>query len=228
MSQRFTLTQPITHGLIIDRPWIDFILNGEKTWELRSSSCSKRGPIALIRKGSKQVVAIAELVDSYGPFEKEDLCRYQKYHQVPAERINHPDHKWFYAWKLTSITPLDQPVRYIHKNGSVIWAELDSEAQQNLFEVFRNEADQDSPAKPSSECDIQGGILLPVARDGTIFCPETCSRNGTYTVGDKGDEQRFSNFSEALAYLKDMPVARWRRPNEKGNWGIVSAVDWID
>lgn len=66
---------------------------------------------------------------------------------------------------------------------------------------------------------------LPVARDGSSFTKEL-SRGGCYTVGDKGDEQKFSSFEEALKYLKSMDTAKWRRPNPKGNWGIVSAIAW--
>jgi hypothetical protein len=40
-------------GLVIDKPWIDLILDGKKTWEMRSTLTKKRGKIALIRKGSK-------------------------------------------------------------------------------------------------------------------------------------------------------------------------------
>ncbi|MGA8147721.1 MAG: hypothetical protein WB870_09115 [Gallionellaceae bacterium] len=51
-------------------------------------------------------------------------------------------------------------------------------------------------------------------------------RTGGYTVGEKGHEQTFDSFDCALEYLRAMPVAKWRRPNEAGNWGIVSAVRW--
>ena len=35
-------------GLLIKQPWIDLILDGAKTWELRGSRPSIRGPFALI------------------------------------------------------------------------------------------------------------------------------------------------------------------------------------
>jgi hypothetical protein len=68
-------------------------------------------------------------------------------------------------------------------------------------------------------------IFLPVARDGTLFTPET-SRGERFQIGDKGSERYYDNFDEALAALQTMPVAKWRRPNPQGNWGIVSAVEW--
>lgn len=49
-------------GLIIAEPWIGLILEGRKTWEMRSRDTPVRGQIGLIRKGSKSVVGVAELV----------------------------------------------------------------------------------------------------------------------------------------------------------------------
>lgn len=44
MSQKFVAEMPITHGLIIDQPWIDYTLQDGKTWELRSTACSRTDP----------------------------------------------------------------------------------------------------------------------------------------------------------------------------------------
>lgn len=68
-------------------------------------------------------------------------------------------------------------------------------------------------------------IFVPVARDGSMFTPDLI-RNGAYRIGAKGEEEDISGFAEALARLNTMPVPRWRRPNEKGLWGIVSGVAW--
>ena len=68
-------------------------------------------------------------------------------------------------------------------------------------------------------------VFVPVARDGSMFLPST-NRNGTYRVGEKGSEEGFDDYQKALAKLQSMPVAKWRRANDQGNWGIVSAIDW--
>jgi hypothetical protein len=68
---------------------------------------------------------------------------------------------------------------------------------------------------------------VPVAADGTFFGPHL-RHSGEYVVGDKLAEKKFTDFNEALAYLKAQPIARWRRPNAKGNRGIVTAVSWAD
>ncbi|MGQ6295661.1 helix-turn-helix domain-containing protein, partial [Serratia sp. IR-2025] len=51
-------------------------------------------------------------------------------------------------------------------------------------------------------------------------------RDGSFRVGEKMAQKRFSTFLEALEYLRGMETAKWRRPNSAGNWGLVSAVRW--
>lgn len=41
-------------GIIIDAPWIDEILAGRKTWELRTKSWSHRGEVALSLRDAKR------------------------------------------------------------------------------------------------------------------------------------------------------------------------------
>ena len=50
-------------ALLIKTPWIDKILDGKKTWEIRGSATKIRGRIALVQSGSGTVVGICELVD---------------------------------------------------------------------------------------------------------------------------------------------------------------------
>lgn len=66
---------------------------------------------------------------------------------------------------------------------------------------------------------------MPYAADGSHFGPHL-KRDGKFTVGEKDDEVQLNDFDEALAHLRRMGVAKWRRPNASGSWGIVSAVRW--
>jgi hypothetical protein len=68
-------------------------------------------------------------------------------------------------------------------------------------------------------------IFLPVARDGSMFTPDV-NRGGRYQIGEKGSEESLDNYDAALRRLQAMPIAKWRRPNENDNWGIVSAIEW--
>lgn len=72
---------------------------------------------------------------------------------------------------------------------------------------------------------LHEAFIVPIARDGSIFAPGLRRSNG-YWVGDKGSERIIATFEQALDFLRRMPVARWRRPNDAGNWGIVTGVEW--
>lgn len=69
-------------------------------------------------------------------------------------------------------------------------------------------------------------VNVPVAADGTYFCFACEYKRGGYTVGIKGNELKIDCYDEALKYLTEMPLAKWRRPNSTGNYGIVRAVEW--
>ncbi len=115
-----------TKGLIIDQPWIDLILSGDKTWEMRSRSCRIRGRIGLIRKGSGLVVGVAELVDDVGPLGRDELSsRYDK-HAITPERLLGEEwmDKWNHAWVLKNVRKLERPIAYDHPSGAVIWVNL--------------------------------------------------------------------------------------------------------
>ncbi|WP_205123497.1 hypothetical protein [Marimonas lutisalis] len=84
---------------------------------------------------------------------------------------------------------------------------------------FVEQADENADVVPERV------IFVPVARDGSMFTPDL-QRNGSYRIGAKGAEEDHADFSVALSRLNAMSVPRWRRPNEKGIWGIVSGVAW--
>jgi transcriptional regulator with XRE-family HTH domain len=70
-------------------------------------------------------------------------------------------------------------------------------------------------------------VQVPFAADGTCFNPSLRRpKAGTFAVGEKGSQVYFKSFDEALDYLKRMKVAKWQRPNEADNWGVVSADRW--
>lgn len=243
----------ITKALIIDEPWISRIINGEKDWEMRSTSSRIRGPIGLIRKGSLQVVGIADFHHVSGPYDNQQLGVNTHHHTIPSVMFDEPGYKWRYAWELRDAQALAIPVSYQHKNGAVTWVELNPEAAEMISQQLSGIGNQKSEiqieqklaekiadiematpaeslndAEPMALIMSEGLTLVPVAKDGSLFSPEICNNKGLYTVGDKGNEQKFRNFQEALDYLKSMPVAKWRRPNVKGNFGIVTAVDWVE
>lgn len=114
-------------ALVIDEPWIGLILKGKKTWEMRKRVCKMRGPIALIRKGSGQVVGVAEVTDCRPPLMTfEAYAAAEARHRVPPERQERGFAEgWRTPWVLANARPLNKPVPYKHPLGAVIWVNLE-------------------------------------------------------------------------------------------------------
>ena len=111
-------------GLIIDEPWISLIVSGEKTWEMRTRDTQVRGRIGLIRKGSKMVIGVADLVQTLPKLPPSELRASFGKHRVPESEIDE-DFKWSTAWVLQRARSLQQSVPYHHPPGAVIWVNLD-------------------------------------------------------------------------------------------------------
>jgi hypothetical protein len=82
------------------------------------------GRIALIRKGSKTVIGVADLVDTVPKLSQSALKASVAKHQVPAREIDE-EFRHNTAWVLDRAQPLRQPVPYRHPAGAVIWVNLD-------------------------------------------------------------------------------------------------------
>lgn len=122
-----------TKGLIIKSPYIDRILAGTKTWEMRSSSTSQRGPIALIKQGTGQIVGVANLVGVKGPLSEQDKLNNIVRHQISEECLQSGEtEKWNVAWILERAQLFDTPINYQHPNGAVIWVNMEPQVQEKL------------------------------------------------------------------------------------------------
>jgi hypothetical protein len=118
----------ITKGLIIADPWIGYILDGSKTWEMRSSSTSFRGWFGLIRKGTGCVYGVARLVDVGSPLDPGEMLRTLEKHRIPADLIASGEvAKWNTPWAIADVRRLPKPVPYVHRSGAVTWVALDAD-----------------------------------------------------------------------------------------------------
>jgi hypothetical protein len=121
-------------ALIIREDPIRKILAGEKTWEMRSKDVKKRGTIALIKKGSGQVVGIADLVNVIGPLSDDDMLDSIDKHQINIDRLYTGEvAKWRTAWVLDNVRPLRNPVSYKHPNGAVTWVTLSPDVCSEIW-----------------------------------------------------------------------------------------------
>ena len=82
--------------------------------------------IALIRKGSGQVVGTANVVDSKPPLATSaDYATAEKHHRIPPARQERAfTDGWSTPWVLANARPLQKPVRYKHPSGAVVWVNL--------------------------------------------------------------------------------------------------------
>lgn len=109
-------------GLIIKKKWLDLILSGEKTLEIRSSSTKKTGiPIYLLESGSRRVRGTCTIQSVY-PISCSDWSEERGNHCVDLsykelkERYKNP-----HAWVLADVKPVEDVWYYDHPNGAVIW-----------------------------------------------------------------------------------------------------------
>lgn len=110
------------NALIIRKPWIDLILDGKKTWEIRSSNTHIRGEIELIQSSSGLVIGKCELVDSI----QLDLKTYQSSSDKHCimEELDKLPYKKTYAWAIRNPIRYEKPRPYKHPSGAVIWVKL--------------------------------------------------------------------------------------------------------
>lgn len=108
-------------ALIIKKPWIDYILNGSKVWEIRGCNTKMRGIIELIQSGSELVVGSCNIVDC------KELTLEDYKNNIDKHNIYDIDslpYKRTYAWIITNAKRYETPRRYKHPNGAIIWVNL--------------------------------------------------------------------------------------------------------
>lgn len=114
------------NGLVIRSPWVEMILDGKKTWEIRGHYTHVRGKIALIRGGSGLIVGTCELVEVVGPL---TLAKFRKGRKkaglTPSEAKARP-YPQTHAWVLKNARKFRRARRYKHPSGAIIWVKLRS------------------------------------------------------------------------------------------------------
>lgn len=116
----------ISRALVIADPWIGMILDGSKTWEMRSRATTIRGTIGLIRKGTGAVWGVADLSSCGDPLSHSEMIAQAHKHRIPEAMIRRGEvAKWNRPWELFRVRVLKNPVPYVHKPGAVTWVALD-------------------------------------------------------------------------------------------------------
>jgi hypothetical protein len=138
-QKRAVTDGPVTKGLIIMEEPLNKILAGLKTWEMRSTPTKIRGTIALIKKGSKAIYGVADIVDSLGPLSDDEMVSNIDKTRISQARLNDQAvKKWRHAWVLQNVRRLEKPIPYTHRSGQVIFVNLDPQAQARLNQVLNS------------------------------------------------------------------------------------------
>lgn len=130
-------------GLVIRQPWIDRILKGAKTWELRGKPTQVRVEMALIQGGSCLVVGTARVAETKGPLSREALQSAAKQGKIGMDEALAMDYPDTYAWVLEDVKILPEPgpinTPEARSHGCV-WIALYRHLSQNLHSSNRNAA----------------------------------------------------------------------------------------
>lgn len=108
-------------ALIIKKPWIDLILSGQKTWEMRSRKTHFSGWIGLIEQGSGLIVGKAFLTCGTRKPSDQELIENHSKHLVNDMALLK---KWCYSWELEKAERFENPIGYKHPNGAVTWVKI--------------------------------------------------------------------------------------------------------
>jgi hypothetical protein len=118
-------------GLIIKSSWANLILEGLKTWEIRSSNTKIRGTVYIIKSGTGMIYGSVDIVGSlFVP--RAMFPRFYYRHQVPAAK--EIKYKRLFAWEMENHLKFIDPVPFKHPQGAVIWVDFD-EPTQELIKV---------------------------------------------------------------------------------------------
>jgi hypothetical protein len=117
-------------ALLIRTPHIEKILDGKKTWEIRSARTNIREQVGLIRSGSGTIIGVCDVIGCIGPLTEEQFRKNaRKAGMKPSEASLGYDDKTF-AWVLANSQYLKAPVPYKHPTGAIIWVKLDAQTEQ--------------------------------------------------------------------------------------------------
>ena len=108
----------VKKGLILKQLWLDKILFGRKSWEVRSCHCSKQKnrKIALI---FKNYVHGTCLIKESFVVTKKELKKHPQKHQIPDLGVI--TYKTIYVWVLTNVQAFNVPVEIERKPGQITW-----------------------------------------------------------------------------------------------------------
>ena len=106
-------------GLIVKQPFADLIINGQKSWELRSKSAPEgkiNKEILLLSKGE----ALGKIkITKCFKTTKEEIIKNTKKHQSEIDKNS--DLYYNHVWKIKVMKKFSSPKPYEHPMGARVW-----------------------------------------------------------------------------------------------------------
>jgi hypothetical protein len=108
-------------ALIVRQPWVDLILSGQKTWEMRSRKTNVVGSVGIIEQGTGLIVGRAVITGgAYRPTQEELLSNHARHCVDDIALLE----KWCFAWTLEQAERFEKPIAYDHPRGAVTWVKI--------------------------------------------------------------------------------------------------------
>lgn len=111
----------------VRQPYAGYIVEGKKTWELRTYPTAVRGRVGVVSGG--KLLGMVDIVGSRGPLTDEELEWHQDRHLAdPAFLQQYRRGRPLYAWELANAQKFTQPVEIATKPGQQTWVRMDHQA----------------------------------------------------------------------------------------------------
>ena len=121
-GKRSALRRSTKKLLVVKNPWLDLILSGAKTWEIRNAQTKQRGKIHLALSGAGcRIVGQCHITDSLA-IDKSTLQRTFLKHRIKDLALI--TYRRPHAWVLSKARRYKKPFAYSHPQGPIKWVNL--------------------------------------------------------------------------------------------------------
>ena len=112
--------------LIVKAPWIDMLLDGHKTLEIRGTSCKKPAGLLVflaLSGGGGVLCGGITFLGCHGPLSSAEYRGRREGHRVAGDA--RPYGAKTYGWEFAHPFRFATPMPYRHRHGAITWAKYD-------------------------------------------------------------------------------------------------------
>lgn len=121
-GRRSGIKRSSKYALIVKQRWLDQILAGKKTWEIRGCATKRRGWIHFAASKSGGKLLGRALLTKCVQIPNEDFASHFRKHRVAD--VSEVPYSRIYAWVLSKAQRFKKPFAFTQKQGQVIWAAM--------------------------------------------------------------------------------------------------------